>query len=368
VLPTSCYIVYQFLEIYPSINPLYLNKGKDVRKRFIKRNRLYHLVNYHLAKSKDQPYLHILNNMDFQPVFILGVHRSGTSILYKMLTATGCFNPVTAYHLINYDELLFNYHEEKVQDEKQRLTESLQKEGLSDRGIDQLKVTADFAEEYGFLLGSTTLQMRITKKNIQLFTELCKKISFIAGNQKPILLKNPYDFPNFLYLKEHFPNARFVFIHRHPVKTISSTLHAIRILLQEKNPYTARLSRVYDQWYANPILLKPLRFLFHFLGDCCVVALTRMTKKSITYYLKNIGKLPHDRYISITYEELCDHPQETLQTILGALSFNMQQDVNAGRMIKPRSAPIDKSVEKLRGYISRSLKEYYHVFHYSADV
>lgn len=74
--------------------------------------------------------------------------------------------------------------------------------------------------------------MFITRKNVALFTEMCKKIQFIAGNDKPILLKNPYDFPNFLYIKRVFPNARFVFIHRNPLKTISSTLNAIKMILK----------------------------------------------------------------------------------------------------------------------------------------
>jgi hypothetical protein len=317
---------------------------------------------------KDGPYLKQLQDVDFQPVFILGVHRSGTSILYKMLTATGCFNPITAYHLINYDALLFNHHEQKEQDAKQQLTGSFLKNGLADRGIDHLKITADFAEEYGFLLATQSLQMRITKKNVALFTELCKKISFIADNQKPILLKNPYDYPNFLYLKEMFPNARFVFIHRHPLKTISSTLNAIRVLLHEKNQYTTRLSRVYNQWYTNPLLLQPLRFIFHFLAECCVVVLTRITKKSTEYYLKNIDKLSDNEYISITYEEFCNYPQETLETIMEKLSLTTIQNIDAAALINPRSVTVDKSVQKLRMYINKSLKKYYDRFHYTTDV
>ncbi len=315
--------------------------------------------------KKDRQYLKELKNVDFQPVFILGVHRSGTSILYKMLTATGCFNPVTAYHLINYDELLSNYHEQKEQDAKHHLIESFLKNGLTDRGIDRLKITADFAEEYGFLLRTRTLQMRITKKNVALFTELCKKIEFIAGNQKPILLKNPYDFPNFLYLKEVFPNARFVFIHRHPLKTISSTLNAVRTLLQEKNPYTARLSRVYEQCYTNPLLLQPLRFIFQALAKCCVVVLTRITKKSADYYLKNIEKLSKNDYISITYEEFCLSPKEILQNIMEKLTLTMIQKIDAASLMKPRKVEVDISVQKLRSYIYKSMKAYFDLFHYT---
>ncbi len=319
------------------------------------------------SRSIDTQYLEELKNVDFQPVFILGVHRSGTSILYKMLTATGCFNPVTAYHLINYDELLSNFHEQKEQQAKNQLTESFLKNGLLDRGIDRLKITADFAEEYGFLLGTQTLQMRITKKNLALFTQLCKKIQFIAGNNKPILLKNPYDFPNFLYLKEVFPNARFVFIHRHPLKTIGSTLNAVRTILKEKNPYTTRLSRIYDKCYSNPLLLQPLRFIVHTLAECSVVILTRITKKAAEYYLKNIEKLAKDDYISITYEEFCSHPQETLDVIMETLSLTMTQKIDAASLMSPRKVDVDSSVQKLRIYIYKSMKAYFDLFHYTIE-
>jgi len=316
---------------------------------------------------KEKQYLKEIEHIGFQPVFILGVHRSGTSILYKMLNETGCFNPVTAYHLINYAELLTNAHEQKERQAKQTLTASLRKEGLVDRGIDRLPITADFAEEYGFLLATQTLQMYITKRNIALFTQLCKKIQYIAANQKPILLKNPYDFPNFLYLEEMFPNARFVFIHRHPLKTISSTLNAVRTLLKEKNPYTMRLSRIYDKCYQNPLVLLPLRFLLRFFGGCCVVVLSRNTKKSTKYYLRNIEKLQKQQYVSITYEDFCRHPQETVQKIIGTFGLTMEQHIDAARLMKPRSIQIDKAVQHLKTYIYKSMKEYYNRFQYTID-
>ena len=320
-----------------------------------------------MDNRNDTPYLKELQMVDVQPVFILGVHRSGTSILYKMLTATGCFNPVIAYHLISYDQLLVNHHEGKDQIAKQELTNSLRKKGLTDRGIDQLKITADFAEEYGFLLGARTGQMRVTKKNIALFTELCKKITYMSGEKKPILLKNPYDFPNFLFLKEMFPTARFVFIHRHPQKTISSTLQAIRTLLKEKNLYTARLSKTYNRWYSNPLLLLPLRFIFRFFAEGCVVFLIWYTKRSIKYYLKNVKCLQKNEFISITYEELCDHPQETVENILATFQITRETSVDVTGMMKPRQVKSDPAVHTLRFSIKKSLKQYYDLFQYSID-
>ena len=178
-------------------------------------------MNNHL----DDQHIKKIENINFQPVFILGFYRSGTSIFYKMLSETNCFNPVIAYHLIKYDELLHNHINKIEGNTKKDLTSYLQKI-QKDRKIDRLKISADFAEEYGFLLSSRTAQSTISKKNLDLFTELGKKIQFISENNKPILLKNPIDLSNFIFIKKHFPNAKFIFIHRHPFNVSSSFIKA----------------------------------------------------------------------------------------------------------------------------------------------
>ncbi|MFO7677482.1 MAG: sulfotransferase [Thermoplasmatota archaeon] len=317
--------------------------------------------------KQDEKYLKELKHVAFKPVFILGVHRSGTSILYKILIATGCFNPVTAYYLINYDMLLTTYHENKEKIEKQKLTELFIKNGLTDRGIDRLKVTADFAEEYGFLLGKKTIKMSLTKRNVVLFTELCKKIQLIVENDKPLLLKNPFDFPNFLYLKKIFPNAKFVFIHRHPLKTISSMLNAMKTIVKDKNYYTARLSSIYDRIYSNPLILYPLRFIFLTVPECAVMLLTSITAQATGYYIRNIDKLSEEDYISITYEELCMHPQEILESIMKKLSLPLARSIDAKSLIKPRKVEIEISVLKLQNRIYCCMKAYFNRFNYKKD-
>ncbi len=99
--------------------------------------------------NPDQQHLGKIENIDFYPIFIMGMHRSGTSILYKMLTTSGSFNPVTVYHLIKYDQLLDDYENKRQDIVKKKLTNSFREQGLDDRGIDKLKITADFAEEFG---------------------------------------------------------------------------------------------------------------------------------------------------------------------------------------------------------------------------
>jgi len=318
-------------------------------------------------ENKDQQHLQLLENVEFQPVFILGLHRSGTSILYKMLNATGCFNPVTAYHLIRYNQLLANHINNQEESSKKELTESFQEKGLDDRGIDKLKINADFAEEYGFLLGQKTLEMYITPKNLPLFTEMAKKIQFISENNKPILLKNPYDLPNFLYIKQVFPNAKFVFIHRHPLKTLSSNINAVDVLLKNKNPYTTQLFRLYNKIFENPLILIPIRLCFSRFKIFGVMFLTMNSSKATKYYLKNIKQLPKQDYISITYEYLCENPQKNIEKIMKSLNIKIDKKIDFTSFIKPRKIDLDPSVLKLRKFIFKLMRKYVKCFGYAPE-
>ena len=56
----------------------------------------------------DAPYLGELPAPASQLVFIMGCHRSGTSMLYHLLAYTGQLDYISAYDIIKYDELLYN--------------------------------------------------------------------------------------------------------------------------------------------------------------------------------------------------------------------------------------------------------------------
>jgi len=284
-----------------------------------------------------------------------------------MLTATGCFNPITAYHLIEYGELIDNHINQREEIAKRELTESFKEQGLEDRVIDKLKIDADFAEEYGFLLGQQTSQMYITPKNLPLFGEMCKKIQFIAGNNKPLLLKNPYDFPNFIYIKKIFPNAKFVFIHRHPLKTLSSIIKAVDVLLKNRNPYTTRLFRLYNKIFENPLSLFMVRFCFSKLSELGVMFLTLNSSNGTRYYLKNIQKLPKKDYISINYEDFCRDPQKNMEKMLHSLKIKTSSKIDFMDLIKQRETQLHPSVMRLRKLIYVFMKKYFKHFGYSID-
>jgi hypothetical protein len=315
----------------------------------------------------DHPYLKKLENIHFQPVFIQGLHRSGTSILYKMLSETKCFNPVTAYHLIKYDQLLNDFVNHRVDDVKQQLTISFRKKGVKDRGIDRLKINADFAEEYGFLLGNKTGKVYLAANTIPVFTELCQKIQYTAQNTKPILLKNPYDFANSTYIKTIFPTAKFIFIHRHPYKSLSSLIKAVRLLMDEENPYASHLFKLYNTLFENPLLLYGIRSLVSYFPPLGLMILTYYAAGLTRKYLKTIPNLSREDYISLTYEDLCTNPQKHMDRIITKLDIHPEIPLDFSQYIRPRKTTLDPSVIQLRGFIYKRMKPYFHHLGYHPD-
>ncbi|MBU0498292.1 MAG: sulfotransferase, partial [Candidatus Thermoplasmatota archaeon] len=315
--------------------------------------------------QSDAEYLHLLDSVSFRPIFIMGLHRSGTSILYKILETTKCFNILTAYHIINYDNLLNNFIQNREEEEKQVLSAILNEHAGSDRGIDRLSLTADFGEEYGFVLGQTSSDMYISHKNIENFNILCKKLQYLAQNEKSLLLKNPYDFDNFMFIKKKFPLAKFVFIHRHPINTMSSLIKAVRMLLLHKNWYTMQLWRVYTVIFGNPLLIKSLQLLFTRFSPFATLYLTLNMHRATQYYLKHIDQLPQNDFITISYEQLCAKPNKTINKIIGFLGCTPKKTINYAQMIQPREQRIDQSIRAMSGFIYRINRQYFERFGYT---
>ncbi len=316
-----------------------------------------------LKEDLDKKYLNKLKDISYQPIFILGLNRAGTSILYKMLKETSYFNPTTVYHIAFYNQLLHNYINKINEKAKTKLNDFIKEQGQKDRGIDRLKYNADFAEEYGFVIGQDAFWNKITPKNIDLFDELCKKIIFISNNSKPILLKNPIDFPNFLYIKKIYPNAKFIFIHRNPIKVLSSTIKALKYIYEKKIPLPTDIFKLYYVIYENPIFLKIVRFCLSDIFPLGLLLFSLYTRNALNYYLRNIKHLENHDYISLKYEDLCENPQENMEKVLDFLGIK-NVNVHFSKYINPRKTKIDKGVVKMKKFIYFIMKKYFEKFNY----
>jgi len=317
----------------------------------------------------DSNYLKNLKNITFKPIFILGMPRSGTTILYKMLGETDHFNVITVYHLIKYKEILHNHINNLEKNVKDELNTFFKKSGLKDREVDNIEVSADLVHEYAHIFPDRKYPFMgslKSYKNQSFFEELCKKIMYISDNDKPILLKNPFDYDNFLKIKKIYPNAKFIFINRHPCNTISSQIRMDKQLYTKKNLYPA----MFDIKY-NDIFKKYFKFrLFRYYRTSRIISPFKLMFSSITYwqnvtdyYLENIKYLPEQDYISIRYEDLCNNPNNEISKILNFIKLETNKNFN--NYIQQRDLKLLPEVKFLKKFIFKKMRFYYNYNSYS---
>jgi len=311
-------------------------------------------------QNLDKPYLHLLKNISFEPVFILGLHRSGTSILYKMVDSTGHFNSVTVYDIVYYNSLIYNYVKGIEEEKKKELADYFKSKNAIDRVIDKLEVSPDLPEEYGFHLNKKNPVKGLNKNNFDAFMELCKKIQLTNDSNKKLLLKNPWDFSNFMFIKRMLPNAKFVFIHRNPLKVINSTLRALRTALKKRSGYYELISPDTKKVYENPLIIQGGKLLLYQNLPIAVMIAVEHYRKATQYFLNNIHYLQEGvDFVEIRYEDLCREPVICMEKILSFLNIKVDDTEFFSRYVKPRKLTLSKDVELMKRYIYVRMKRYF---------
>ena len=313
----------------------------------------------------DIPHLHRLAGIPVEPVFITGLHRSGTTLLYSLLLATQRFNGVTAYHVLRYGQILVRYLAGETEQAKAELAEQFRAAGILDRAIDGVQVTPDMPEEYGFVIAEPG-PLSLQPANLERFTDLCRKVQFTGVPGRTLLLKNPWDFGRSGFAKQHFPRSKFLFLHRDPARTLNSQLNATRTMLAAQNPYLAMLAPRYVLLFRRPLTLYPTRWLYapgHGLG-------ARLLARGVTSAIKSAAQdrktLPSADCFDVRYEDLCTRPNETMAGILNWLGIDKSGVPDISTMIGPRDGKLLPEIERLRPTLAARLSDYYHEFGYAA--
>jgi hypothetical protein len=236
------------------------------------------------------------------------------------------------------------------------LNDLFQRKGITTRKTDNILVSSDYAYEYMYIFSDQKYSFKITEKNKPLFDEIYNKLKFISSNDYSILLKNPFDFSNFIFIKRIYPNARFIFIHRNPLRIINSTMKLYKSIYKNKNEYLALFSKTYEQSYDNKLLLILNRLLYCSYFSPGVLEAIRTCSKKLNYYLKNIGKLSKNDYISIRYEDFCKKPYTEISKIMEFL--HLECEIDFKNPIEQRNLDLVPEVEFLKKYIGKKMEGY----------
>jgi hypothetical protein len=282
--------------------------------------------------------------VDFDPVFIIGDHRSGTTVLYQALARTRAFSVVTAYHVIRDRDIVPNYMARREDEARRELAEELARRGLTDRVIDGVMVTPDLPEEYGFVIDRTS-RPRLRPSTLPALVDLCQRLR-LTGGDRPVLLKNPWDVLDFGFVKQSMPRAKLIFVHRHPLAVMSSQLAATRSLFAARNEYVAMLSPWYRRLFDQPIRLGLARAASGRLGPRIVA---RHVMKATRYYLNHIDAVPTADYVELRYEDLCAAPAAAIAKVLNFLGRPDDTAAGAADLVRPRgAAALPEVVERYR--------------------
>ncbi len=272
---------------------------------------------------EDEALLPCLANQKVRPIFIMGLHRSGTTFLYDCIARSFPVAQLSLYHLFYYHRLLSNHQQGNAQRDKDRLNACFQALGIKDRNIDRVPINADEVEEYGFLLRQLSGKFSIGDGNVELFRQLCQKLLFVHAESQAVLLKNPWDTGNAETILEHFPDARFVYISREPLDVLNSMLNALQSYLAGPQHYLELLlgrgksRQGYRLGYGFWWCMWRLRQL---LGNGVVAklfrpVLARTVAAQVVNYRREIAALPSHRAVEIDYQRLSSEPETVLKEL-----------------------------------------------------
>ncbi len=296
----------------------------------------------------DNSHLHLLDDVSYNPVFIIGAQRSGTTLLYKLLADTNKFNYISTYHLLRYGEILNNHITHNESNACRQVQDLIDSFGSADREVDQIPVSPNAPEEYGFILGWEGYQQMLNRRSISFLHEICKKIQYTSGHgDRMILLKNPIDALNFKFIYQSFPDAKFIFINRDPIQSINSWTKFWIKILESKSMYAYHTWRFYRLLMDNPAVYSVFKFFATSqIFDVRLKLKAQYWKLLQDYFFKNIDLIPPEQKICTTYEAICQDPNTQINLILRFLEIEVDSNIDYSNIVKPRSGSLLPDIEQ----------------------
>jgi len=302
--------------------------------------------------GSEQAYLDRLQDVTVQPVFIVGPHRSGTTLLYRVLEATGRFNAVTLFHILNRHRLLQLHFGGRLKAAWEELDRDFEARGVKGEDQNSAKVSPDILEEYCYSFDYQGRRPILDEKNLPGFRQFCQKLQLLQEPGRPLLLKNPFDTPNFLPMQRMLPQARFVFIYRHPAAVINSQMRMLRYEFEKRREYEAILIPRFERLYRSPMKLALARFIYSERFPLLFQQVSRNVSRSFDYVTENIDKLG-PAAMGVTYTELCQNTNPVVRRILDFLGLDPELSRDFSTMVRSREAPLLPEVQHHYAWIEK---------------
>lgn len=290
------------------------------------------------------------------PVFVLGLHRSGTTWLYQVLADMFPVAVTSLYHVTHYRRLMHARLHGLEATYRAELATALAANGVVDRGIDGVLVGPDALEEYAFILRKFAGAWGVEPRSEALLDEVMRKLTWLQPDRPALLLKNPFDLGSEHAILARWPDARFIFIRRDPVRVLNSQFRNHFVYRRGMEPFLAVLLAGIPLWRANFALLAAAdRLLPDRLYQAAAVrAIRRGLAVQLGKHHAALATLPRDRWVEVTYEDLVADPLPQLVRLRAFLGLPFVEGARPPAA-NPRLEPLHPTVAAAADGIRQAL-------------
>ncbi len=316
--------------------------------------------------DEDAEFLTLLDEMPVRPVFIMGLHRSGTTFLYDSVARAFPLAQLNLYQLFYYDRLLSNRQSGRdVRDAKQ-LDDCFAALGISDRKIDSVPVAAGEVEEYGYLLRRRFGSFKLNEDSASFFAQMCRKLQLVQPGSEAVLLKNPWDTGNAQWMAKRFPDARFIYISREPIAVLNSMLNALLSYLEGPQHYLEMLldrgdgRASYRAGYAVWLALRGLRKVIgrRGIGLLARPLLARVVAKQVAEYRRELAAMPAEQAVEVDFRALLASPPTVMAELERFLSVPLRREPAAQKQVsgrRPRNPLLRHYETRLESLVAKAM-------------
>ncbi|MEQ9437507.1 MAG: sulfotransferase [Cyclobacteriaceae bacterium] len=269
-------------------------------------------------------------NIEYPPIFILGVYRSGTTHLHNLMSTNKLLAHITNQQAANPESFISG----------QLLHQHLARAFTpKERPLDAMKISPHSPQEHQFaLLNMVTpvysdfflfpsqyqdlLDLSVINdlpdawqlQWKQSLRYLVQKLTYV-NQGKQLVLKNPHDTANIATLLELFPNAKFIFIHRNPEKVVPSMINTFRAMM-----YGLQLEgRRFKQLTPEAIF-----YFKNILTPTATESTFLVYQKLMRQYFAERHLIPTGNLFEVSYDALIQYPMQTILQLHGELGIRIE--------------------------------------------
>jgi hypothetical protein len=293
-------------------------------------------------------------------ILLLGMHRSGTTFLHQELARSSAIQSLSTHAVVAFDSLMDDRINGTEEQRRIEVASRLRPSG-PDRGFDDIAVSLDAAEEYGFVLDASRPEIdnlisepSLTDATWDRFDLLCRKLAWLAPDRGALVLKNPRDgYRDLIALAQRVPEAKLVMIHRHPIRVLASQQKAWQALCDNLNPYWQLLDARYRRVVEDR--RQQMRFRMWFRSAPGRAWLAGEIAAGCHARLDLEAAVPAERLFQLRYEDLCERPAQEMERLSAFIGVPLDDPSDR---ISTRARPVDERTQAAWETVADQLTEY----------